>query len=198
MRNRIPTYPNRIKLTAVQGKTDVYDMERADEPVEEGTPLNTATLLSDETAKEWGLTDATPNDVFFKIKQELDKNTKWHIIGENETSSDGVSVVNIKLTEDLMQANECVALLYADAKNYGVSISIGDYENFFIVGNVSGITRDGSAVQVSGGIINIDVVGKVFVLTGNVIPENVPTTKLRFVANSGYIPKGTKIIVLAR
>ena len=198
MRNRIPTFPNRIKLKAIEGQTDTYDMERADEPVEEGTPLNVATLFSDEAANIWGLTDATPNDAFIKIKEELDKNTKWHIIGENETTSDNVSVVNIELTEDLIQANECVALLYADANNYGVTISIGDYENFFIVGNVSDITRDGSAVQVSRGIINIDGVGKVFVLIGNVIPENVPTTKLRFVANSGYIPSGTRIIVLAR
>ena len=38
--DRVSTYPGRVKLTAVSGQTDVYDMVRADEPVQEGTPLN--------------------------------------------------------------------------------------------------------------------------------------------------------------
>lgn len=42
--DRVSTYPGRIKLTAVSGETDVYDMTRADEPVQEGTPLNKALL----------------------------------------------------------------------------------------------------------------------------------------------------------
>ena len=41
----------------------MYDLTRADEPVEAGTPLNKASLLTDETAKKLGLTpDATVND----------------------------------------------------------------------------------------------------------------------------------------
>ena len=52
MYNRIPLYPGRVKLTPVGG--DLYDMEQADQPTQEGTPLNKATLLSDETAaKIW-------------------------------------------------------------------------------------------------------------------------------------------------
>lgn len=42
--DRVSTYPGRIKLTAVSGQTGVYDMVRADEPVQEGTPLNKALL----------------------------------------------------------------------------------------------------------------------------------------------------------
>lgn len=52
MRNRIPTYPGRVKLTPVTGMTNVYTMVRADEPTDEGTPLNKATLLSDATAEK--------------------------------------------------------------------------------------------------------------------------------------------------
>ena len=40
--DRIPTYPGRVKMTPVSGQTNVYDMERADSPVEVGTPLNKA------------------------------------------------------------------------------------------------------------------------------------------------------------
>ena len=40
--DRIPTYPGRVKLVPVSGQTDVYDLVRADQPVEEGTPINKA------------------------------------------------------------------------------------------------------------------------------------------------------------
>lgn len=42
--DRVSTYPGRVKLTPVSGQTNVYDMSRADEPVQEGTPLNKALL----------------------------------------------------------------------------------------------------------------------------------------------------------
>ena len=38
--DRVSTYPGRVRLTPVPGKTDVYDMVRADEPIAEGTPIN--------------------------------------------------------------------------------------------------------------------------------------------------------------
>ena len=44
--DRVPTHPGRIKLTPVEGKPDFFTMERADEPIETGTPLNKATLDS--------------------------------------------------------------------------------------------------------------------------------------------------------
>lgn len=40
--DRVPTYPGRVKLTPVSGQANTYDMVRADEPVEEGTPINKA------------------------------------------------------------------------------------------------------------------------------------------------------------
>lgn len=39
-RNRIPVYPGRVIMTPVAGQANTYDMVRADEPTEEGTPLN--------------------------------------------------------------------------------------------------------------------------------------------------------------
>ena len=50
MQDRVATYPNRWKLMPVTGETNVYDFERADEPVVAGTPLNKATFLTNETA----------------------------------------------------------------------------------------------------------------------------------------------------
>lgn len=45
-KDRVSNYPGRIKLTPVAGQADTYEMERADEPIEPGTPLDKATLNS--------------------------------------------------------------------------------------------------------------------------------------------------------
>ena len=42
MKDRIPTYPGRVKMVPVAGQANTYDMVRADEPVEPGTPINKA------------------------------------------------------------------------------------------------------------------------------------------------------------
>ena len=64
MQDRVPLYPGRVKLTPVSGQENTYDMVRADEPTQEGTPLNKSTLLKDATASLFGLgTDAVPDDV---------------------------------------------------------------------------------------------------------------------------------------
>ena len=51
--DRVPTYPNRIKLTYSNGDTQYVTWERADEPTVEGTPLNKA--LFDSIAADIGL-----------------------------------------------------------------------------------------------------------------------------------------------
>lgn len=42
VKDRIPTYPGRVKLIPVAGQANTYDMVRADEPIEPGTPINRA------------------------------------------------------------------------------------------------------------------------------------------------------------
>lgn len=51
MKDRVPRYPGRVTLTPVEGQANTYDMVRADEPTEAGTPLNTASLLSAATSQ---------------------------------------------------------------------------------------------------------------------------------------------------
>lgn len=68
MKDRIPLYPGRVTLTPVSGQANTYDMTRADQPTEEGTPLNKNTLLKDATAALYGLgSDAVPDEVLLKI-----------------------------------------------------------------------------------------------------------------------------------
>ena len=64
MQDREPTYPGRVTLTPVYGLANTYDMERADRPLQEGTPLNKASLLKDATAALFGKTNAAvPDDI---------------------------------------------------------------------------------------------------------------------------------------
>ena len=65
MKDRVPLYPGRVTLTPVSGQANTYDMVRADQPTEQGTPLNKENLLSDETAAALGLSgDPTVDDAF--------------------------------------------------------------------------------------------------------------------------------------
>ena len=50
MQDRVSLYPGRVKLEPVAGQANLYDLTRADQPTQEGTPLNKANLLSDATA----------------------------------------------------------------------------------------------------------------------------------------------------
>lgn len=72
MQDRIPLYPGRVTLTPVSGQANTYDMARADQPTEEGTPLNKNTLLKDATAALYGLgSDAVPDEVLGMLKGSL-------------------------------------------------------------------------------------------------------------------------------
>lgn len=59
MKDRVPTYPGRVKLTPVVGQTNIYDLEMADQPTENGTGLNKA--LFDYSMAAIGTTAGTAN-----------------------------------------------------------------------------------------------------------------------------------------
>lgn len=68
MQDRVPLYPGRVKMTPVAGQANTFDMVRADDPTQAGTPLNKATLLKDATAALYGLgTGAVPDEVLAEL-----------------------------------------------------------------------------------------------------------------------------------
>ena len=72
MQDRVPLYPGRVTLTPVSGQNNTYDMVRADQPTQEGTPLNKSSLLKDATSELYGLgADAVPDDVLKMIHGNL-------------------------------------------------------------------------------------------------------------------------------
>lgn len=88
MKDRIPTYAGRVKLIPVPNQPNTYDAVRADEPVQEGTPLNKQTLLNSEVEEKYGLSEnATPSDVFLAIKEKLDKSVEGGLRGYTTSNS---------------------------------------------------------------------------------------------------------------
>ena len=73
MQDREPTYPGRVTLTPVYGLANTYDMERADRPTQEGTPLNKANLLSDatETAMFGAAANRTVDEAFAGLAAQI-------------------------------------------------------------------------------------------------------------------------------
>lgn len=51
MQDRTPKYPGRVKLIPVSGQENTYDMTRADEPDDTGTPFNKRTMIQDSTGR---------------------------------------------------------------------------------------------------------------------------------------------------
>lgn len=70
MKDRIPVNPGRVLITPEDGSTAFYaTMTRADDPKQEGTPLNKSTFMKAKTASLYGLSDesALPDDAIYGV-----------------------------------------------------------------------------------------------------------------------------------
>lgn len=73
MKDRVPVNPGRVLISPENGAAYYATMSRADNPTQEGTPLNKNSLLKDATAALFGLSaDAVPDDVFAAAKALID------------------------------------------------------------------------------------------------------------------------------
>lgn len=103
MKDRVPTYAGRVRLTPVANQDNIYDLVRADEPIQEGTPLNKANLLTDETAQAMGLTsDATPNDAFAQLTSKTREITLAVASWGASTVAQTVSVSGVTATNNII------------------------------------------------------------------------------------------------
>jgi hypothetical protein len=67
--DRIPTHPGRVKLTPVEGQENTFDMVRADEPIEVGTPINKA--LFDSYAEMISAVAQNVDNRVFELSQRV-------------------------------------------------------------------------------------------------------------------------------
>lgn len=79
VKDRMPKYPGRVKMIAVPGQPDTYDMVRADDPTEPGTPINRALFESIKT---------DINDAIQAIDNKVFEFSQWSEVG---TLADGAS-----------------------------------------------------------------------------------------------------------
>ena len=127
MQDRVPVNPGRVLITPENGGAAYYaTMTRADNPTQEGTPLNKNTLLKDTTAALFGLgTSAVPDDVFSKIKTlinsaNINANTKARIATGSYTGTNTYGASNpCSLTFDFVPK----LVMLVSSRNYGFFIS---------------------------------------------------------------------------
>lgn len=140
MKNRVPKYPGRIKLKDVlTGEELLYDMTRADEPTEDGTPINKETLLTDQTAAMYpGLDESsTPNDAFFF----LGNYTQWRwnrrivvfeeVKGDEETISFGPAAKDFTV--------DYASGITIDQENGNISLQSPTSYSFTVTGSSSNL-----------------------------------------------------------
>lgn len=99
MRDRSVEFPNRYRMIPVPGSANIVDLEPVPGEVnDEGTPINKATLLQDETAALYGLDGtAVPDDCFNAIIDLLVDPSK-SIVNMKVVDKSGAPVANAYLT----------------------------------------------------------------------------------------------------
>lgn len=158
MKDRVPLYPGRVTLTPVAGQANTYDMVRADQPTQEGTPLNKANLLADDVAAKLGLTgDPTPNDALDALadqkasKQQAaaDAGKFWKI------GTDGLLVFDSPVAKFSQGPLIITTSQTIDLSQYG--LKIGDQINVACIGAGGGgggglkSVYDSGSAQTGGG-----------------------------------------------
>lgn len=151
MKDRVPRYPGRVKLTPVAGQSNTYDMTRADRPTETGTPVNKATLLKDDTAAMYGLgPDAVPDDVFKRLAAKDYASTL--IIHVNTSDGGSVGNTRVRIRNEQLGADYIKPLDALGNAEFGVLenhtyyVILLDYPSRYY-GGAALITAEGGQVQ---------------------------------------------------
>ena len=171
MKDRKAQYPGRYRISKVTN--GVYDLERADEPIEEGTPLNAVNLLSDATAEKLGLTsDATVNDAINKL-------------ADGGSSGDSLSGEEVLLNTNKVR-------IRSGGTFNGARLNFGDREEVYLEE-----TEDGTLTIHSENKINLS--SKAVAINDNYIESGTWTPDSPFVAFSTavgrYIRIGDNVVV---
>lgn len=110
MKDRVSEFPGRVKVTKSDGTVEYVIVERADRPIEEGTPLNKATLLTDDVAELLGLQQENPtvNDALlglFNFSDGKAKVASGSYVGTGVYGSANPTVIDFPFTPKLVIFN---------------------------------------------------------------------------------------------
>lgn len=134
--DRAPRYPGRVRLVPVSGQANVYDMTRADQPVNVGTPINKALL--DQKA------------------YTLTKNVTLYVSPSgNDTTGNGTSPAPYKtINKALSTIPKCLggftATVNVAAGIYNENVTIQHFGN----GNLAITGAAGTSVTVNGMLVD--------------------------------------------
>ena len=180
MLDRVPTKPGRVLISPEDGKAAFYaTMARADDPTQEGNPLNKATLLSDATAAMFGFgQEAVPDNVLGflgKYAQHMwwkkaVKNIQIRIadtltellvydnsVVNKETTVTAYPEISVDLNGELALSGKTVTI----SVTYTYYNKILDYPGYYFErdGQIYAIDADTTAVRDKGGAGNRNTIG---------------------------------------
>lgn len=125
--DRIPMYPGRVRLIPVAGQENTYDMVRADEPIEPGTPINRALFQS--FVDDMNAIRQRVDDTLFELSHRIRVGdlSDGTVFGLREN---GVLVPFIKLSSNYKTEGRILAVR-KDCVTEDVLMNVGDtfYEN---------------------------------------------------------------------
>lgn len=151
MHDRVSLYPGRVKIEPVAGQAKLYDITRADQPTQEGTPLNKASLLKDTTASLLGLgTSAVPDDAFlalaigvgnygFRVKVQLPDGTP--VAGANVTGITALPGASLTTNSDgIVVGSSSDASVTIGVTSPFVDLKAPDSKNVTAAGTLTDVT----------------------------------------------------------
>lgn len=137
MKDRTPKYRGRVKLLPVAGQENIFDMTRADEPDDTGTPFNKRTMLQDSTARFLQLNVANPfvDDALRQMPDRINpigtiRTTPQESLGAAWLKCDGSQVT-------FADYPELCSILHTTAEDVKLDVSVyGDAGDFVNVSNI--------------------------------------------------------------
>lgn len=145
--DRVPTYPNRIKITKSDGTSEFVTWERADEPVVDGTPINKA--LFDSIAADIGLTGNKTVFVSPSGSDNLGEGTSANPFGTIQRAVDS-------LPKNLNGKNIIINLT---AGSYNERVTIKDFTSGTItINGVSGAGVTIAGLSIENALVLIDAI----------------------------------------
>lgn len=127
MKDRVSAKPGRVKLTPEDGSPAFYaTMERADNPVEEGTPLNKSTLLSDAACDLLEIPQtSTVNEAFLKLALGVGKyGYTVHFQWPDGTPMVGYRVSGLTAIDGSALTTDNTGTVFGVSENTSVSVSV--------------------------------------------------------------------------
>lgn len=145
--DRVPTYPNRVKITKSNGTSEYVTWERADEPTVQGTPINKA--LFDSIAADVGLTKHT---TIYVSRAGSDS------LGDG-TSSNPYATIGFALSKLPRNLNGFNATLNIATGTYNENLVFSGFNggNVMLTGSEGGSITIGSLTVENGASVHVNI-----------------------------------------